>query len=132
LDGEQSVLQACRLASLLFSSMVIFPLPATQGVLVRLAMMLRQVLEQSTMLCVWEMHHHLLVWMLTLGAIGASFTPDRAWYVDQLTREVAMLGIQSWSTLESMCLRFLWWTPVCSEPGEVLWTEMFPPIIDHI
>ena len=62
--------------------------------------------------------------MLTLGAIAASFTTERIWYIDQLSHLVEAMGIQEWLTLETICCRFLWWKPVCNEPGQRLWDEM--------
>lgn len=130
-DPTTVVLQATRLATLIFSDMVIFPLPTVQGVKPRLALLLQQTLEACTLLGCWELHGQLLIWALTLGAIGASFTSERVWYIDQLLRHVSTFQIQEWSTLEAICSRFLWWKPVCSEPGSRVWEEVFPSTIEE-
>ena len=129
-DAEKCIHHGCRLATLIFSDMVLFPLPPTQRLKPRLALLLHQALEAGKLLSGWELHAQIYVWMLTLGAIAASFTPERTWYMDQLMELIETLGIQDWSTIESICCRFLWWKPVCNEPGQRLWDEMFPPRAD--
>lgn len=131
LDGDKSVLHACRLATLIFSDMVIFPLPPTQGVKHRLAPLLRHTLQACSIACSWDLHAYVLLWATTLGAIAATYTPDRGWYVKQMLEHVENLGIDHWSTLDSLCSKFLWWKPVCGEPAENLWAEMFPPFDDN-
>src|ERR1700761_8290392 len=95
-DPELCVHHAIRLATLIFSDMVIFPLPPTQGVKPRLALMLRQTLEACILLRCWELHSQVLLWALTLGAIAASYTAQRPWYIDQLLQETSYLQIQEW------------------------------------
>lgn len=130
-DGEMCVHHAIRLAALIFNDMVIFPLPAAQGVKPRVAQLLRPVLETCNLLRSWQMHAHVLTWALTMGAIAASFTTARSWYIDQLSRRVSALQIYEWSALESTCSWFLWWKPVCSEPSQRLWDEMFPSTVEE-
>lgn len=126
-DADSRVLHASRLATLIFSDMVIFPLPPTQGVKSRLAPVLQEALETCDLLCCWDLHSQLLLWVLTLGAIAATFTDTRSWYLDQLMYHLSALQIQEWPALEEICFRFLWWEPVCGEPGRLLWEDMFPP-----
>ncbi|EXJ70582.1 uncharacterized protein A1O5_06652 [Cladophialophora psammophila CBS 110553] len=124
---ELCVHHAVRLATLVFSEMVIFPLPPQQRVKPRLALMLRQTLEACDLLGCWDLHSQVLLWSLTLGAIASNFTPQRPWYIEQLLQQILLLQIQDWTILEMICSRFLWWKPVCSEPLRWLWDEMFPP-----
>ncbi|OCT54037.1 hypothetical protein CLCR_09596 [Cladophialophora carrionii] len=123
-NPELCLHHAVRLASLIFSDMVIFPLPPTQGVKPRLALMLRQTLETCHLHRCWELHNQVLLWALTLGTIAASYTAQRSWYIDQLLQETSIMQIDDWSVVESICSRFLWWKPICSEPLEWLWNEM--------
>lgn len=131
LDGDNNVLHACRLAVLIFSDMAIFPLPPTQGVKYRLAPLLRHTLQACSIVCSWDLHAYVLLWATTLGAIAASYTYDRSWYVEQMIKHVENLGIDHLSTLDSICSKFLWWKPVCGEPTETLWAEMFPGLEDN-
>jgi hypothetical protein len=127
-NPELCVHHAVRLATLIFSDMVIFPLPPPQGLKPKLALMLRQTLETCHLLRCWELHNQVLLWALTLGAIAASYTAQRAWYIDQLLQETSVMQIEDWFVLESMCSRFLWWKPICSEPLKWVWNEMISPL----
>ncbi|KIX97019.1 uncharacterized protein Z520_07133 [Fonsecaea multimorphosa CBS 102226] len=124
---ELCVHHAVRLGALIFSEMVIFPLPPPQGVKPRLALMLQQTLEACDLLGCWDLHGQVLLWSLTLGTIASSFTPQRAWYIEQLLQQILLLQIQDSSILALICSRFLWWKPVCNEPLRWLWDEIFPP-----
>jgi len=126
-DPELCVHHAVRLATLIFSDMVIFPLPPTQGMKPRLALMLQQTLEACHLLRCWELHSQVLVWALALGAIAASYTAQRVWYIDQLLQETSLMQIENWFELESICCSFLWWKPICSKPLEWVWNEMISP-----
>ena len=127
-DPGLCVHHAVRLATLIFSEMVILPLPPTQGVKPRLALMLQQTLEACHLLRCWELHNQVLLWALTLGAIAASYTAQRSWYIDQLLQETSLMQIEDWFALEATCCRFLWWKPICSEPLRWVWNEMISPI----
>jgi len=129
-DPDMCLHQACRLATLIFSDMVLFPLPSAQGVKPRLAPMLQRVLETCVQLGYWELNSQVLLWSLVLGAIAASFTPVRIWYVAKFMQQLEVMQIGQWSMLESVLTRFLWWKPVCSEPGRKLWDEIFPPTVE--
>ncbi|EXJ64544.1 hypothetical protein A1O7_00880 [Cladophialophora yegresii CBS 114405] len=98
-NSELCLHQAVRLASLIFSDMVIFPLPPTQGVKPRLALMLRQTLETCHLHRSWELHNQVLLWALTLGAIAASYTAQRPWYIGQLLQETSVMQIEDCSIL---------------------------------
>ena len=124
---EFCVHHTVRLATLIFSEMVIFCLPPPQGVKPRLALMLRQTLETCHLLRCWDLHSQVLLWALTLGAISSNFTSNRAWYIDQLLQQTSIMQIQDWYILETVCSRFLWWKPVCSEPLRWVWSEMISP-----
>ncbi|KAK5276830.1 hypothetical protein LTR40_011139, partial [Exophiala xenobiotica] len=92
-DPDGCIHQATRLATLIFGDMAIFPLPPTQGVKPRLAAMLMEVLQTCGQSRCWDLHAQVLIWALTLGAIAASFTPTRVWYVDQLKHRASELQI---------------------------------------
>ncbi len=129
-DPDSCVHQAARLATLIFGDMAIFPLPPTQSVKPRLAAMLMEVLQTCDRSRCWDLHAQVLVWALTLGAIAASFTPTRIWYVDRLKQRTSDMQITDWTALESICSRHLWWKPVCSKPAEKLWLEIRSPKVE--
>jgi hypothetical protein len=122
--ADSCVLQAVRLASLIYDDMVIFPIPAVQGQKRRQASQLRQVIEEILVLQAWKIHHEIVVWALVLGAIASTHTTDRDWYIRQLLRETAFMQCDQEEALERLCSRFLWWQPMGSKPLHIIWQEM--------
>ncbi|KIV80502.1 hypothetical protein PV11_07998 [Exophiala sideris] len=123
-DAEVCVQQATRLATMIFSDMVLFPLPPTQRMKPKLARELVDILEACTLLRCWDVHGQVLVWILTLGTVAASFTPERTWYVEQLSYRLSVMSIDDLPELESICSKFLWWQPICGGPVQTLWYEV--------
>ncbi|KAK5031560.1 hypothetical protein LTR13_007549 [Exophiala sideris] len=123
-DAEVCVQQATRLATMIFSDMVLFPLPPTQRMRPKLARELVDILEACTLLRCWDVHGQVLVWILTLGTVAASFTPERTWYVEQLSYRLSVMSIDDLPELESICSKFLWWQPICGGPVQTLWYEV--------
>lgn len=124
---EFCVLQATRLATLIYGDMVVIPLPPTQRVKARLSSMLFDILQACEELCCWDLHGQVLLWALTLGAIAASYMPARDLYVQQLRNHASALQVKDWPALENICLKHLWWKPVCSPAGQKLWCDVYPP-----
>jgi hypothetical protein len=127
-DSHVCLHHAVRLATFIFSDMVIFPVPPTQGIKPRLALMLQQTLEACDLVQCWELHGQVLLWALTMGTIAASYTVQRAWYIEQLLLRTSLMQIASSFVLEDICSRFLWWKPICSEPLEWVWNEMMAAV----
>ncbi|KIW15533.1 hypothetical protein PV08_05581 [Exophiala spinifera] len=125
-NPEFCVLHATRLATLVYGDMVIIPLPPTQRVKAGLSSRLFKILQACEELCCWDLHGQVLLWALTLGAIAASHMPARELYVQQLRKYVSALEVKDWPALETICLKHLWWKPVCSPAGQKLWGELFP------
>ncbi|ETI26962.1 hypothetical protein G647_10061 [Cladophialophora carrionii CBS 160.54] len=98
LQLQQLVHEACRLGMLIFSDMVLFPMPSCTRIKPRLAAELRRVFETFENQGNLEVTHEarcacsspriagLILWALTLGGIAASFTDDRSWFERRLRR----------------------------------------------
>jgi hypothetical protein len=122
--ADLCVLQAVRLAILIYNDMVIFPIPAVQGQKRRQASQLRQVIEEILLLQAWKSHQKLVVWALVLGAIASTHTTDRDWYIRHLLQETVFMQCNQEEALERLCSHFLWWQPVCGKPLHIIWQEM--------
>lgn len=122
---DRAVAEVCRIATLIFSDMVIFPLPAIQGLKPVLAMRLKALLESLSLERLPNPDHRkTLAWATALGSIASSFTKDHGWFLQQLKIHLSALMLQDWDELRSLCLTFLWWPPVCDPPGRVTWSEI--------
>ena len=123
---DDAIYNAVRLSVLIYSEIVIFPFPDVAGVKPKLAATLRRALDCCTLYRSWEGSSRLMLWVSTLGAIAASYTPDRAWYVAKCKMCLDMLEIEDSSRFLKTVRRFLWWDFVCEKPAMTLWDEARP------
>ena len=124
-DSEDaSVVNICHIATLIFSDMVVFPQPEAQGVKVRQAVHLLEACERHFEQSNLARHARALIWATVVGAIGTSFTPGQVWFLRHLRWQVSELGVGDWFSLQQVCCNFLWWRPVCDEPGLRIWNDM--------
>jgi hypothetical protein len=130
---DHAIYEACRLSALIFSDMVIFPLPAAKNVGPRLAAMLRQTLERlsgpapnhNTDMDGETDHAPVLLWVVMLGAIaGANTKGLRDWYCAMLHRYAVLLGVTAWSDVRVLLQKHLWWDHVCDPPARQIWAEV--------
>jgi hypothetical protein len=124
--------EICRLGLLIFSNMVLFPLPAESGVAKRLVGLLRECLLNAVILGgdrdSWGPHSGLLIWVSLLGGMSSTSASERGWYVSCLAHVMAA-GTTSavpedWHVLEEQTLlRYVWWKYMCSLSGQTVWVE---------
>ncbi|KIW29255.1 uncharacterized protein PV07_05080 [Cladophialophora immunda] len=131
---EQLVNNCCRLGSLIYSDMVLFPMPSCTKIKPRLARELRQLLEEfQDLKIVTEDFKHpvsdMVLWVLVMGGIAASFTEHRRWFQDRLrtrlrrTKSDASFSSGTWAEFKRHVSKFLWWDPVVDRPAMELWNE---------
>ena len=120
---EDAMYDAVRLSVLIYSEMVTFPFPDVTGVKPNLATRLRRALDCCTMHKCWETSSAVMLWVSTLGAVAATNTPDRAWYVAKCKMCLEMLEIDDCARYLRLMKLFLWWEDVCEEPAMILWDE---------
>lgn len=138
MSRESIVYEACRIATLIYSNMVIFPLPVCSGVSGRLATQMRRALEAGDEVSAWEDEPFTLLWLTTMGGLAAStdgdegnaaaaVAADRSWFIRRLkflSAEVLQGSITSWAQCSDILESFLWWHHVCDDPGRFLWDDM--------
>jgi len=123
--------ECCRLTALIFSDMVLFPMPSCTKIKPRLSGELRRVLEdlEEREEVTEEVNRStsmpdMLLWISILGGIAASFTEDRRWFETQLRTRLAERekscpenGLKTWAEFKSRVAKFLWWDPVVDSPA---------------
>ncbi|KAF7592132.1 hypothetical protein BBP40_000680 [Aspergillus hancockii] len=123
---NEIIYEACRLAGCIYGVGVVFPLPPQSTPLVKLAGLLRGVLEVSDCLTVWEQPHArvTLLWVLTLGGIASEGTADREWYVQMLMKTAQYSHIACWADLRAIVILLPWYDAACDDAGNNLWLEV--------
>ncbi|EXJ62207.1 hypothetical protein A1O7_02640 [Cladophialophora yegresii CBS 114405] len=102
--------EACRLACIAYSFLVIFPFPPVVGLFERLAKRLQiSLLQMRTGVDASPYARVVMqLWILTLGAVVSIGLPERAWFVDELLPVMVRLGVDSWGQMERLLRGFLW------------------------
>ena len=121
---EITVAEVCRTSALIFSDMVVFPIPATQQIKPMFAARLRSLLESSINHLQQDTYQDAIIWLLVMGAIASTFSVDHEWFLQCLRVRTMSQNIRDWPNLKKQCSRFLWWPPVCDQPGRVIWSEL--------
>lgn len=123
---DEIVYEACRLAMLVFSVGVVFPIPINNTPLPVLAQKLQALLrrpEASPMYT--DMKYRIpLLWILTLGGIAAFDGPaERAFFASALGDLTRRTGLSSWSDVKRGMELMLWYDIACDEAGEAFFAE---------
>lgn len=146
LARDHAIYEACRLAALAFSDMVLFPLPKVTSVRPHITGMLRRAMEKWMSLrqdikpdedddaddeeqrALAEKEDQLLLWITTMGALAAATSVKeeiRTWFSEALSRCSARLGITQWTDARRILKRHLWYDGVCDSPGQAVWEEAY-------
>jgi hypothetical protein len=116
--------EACRLGAMIYSMLVIFPLPAANRPFRRLSGMVKTALVESGMPDSWHSSPELLLWVLVLGGISARNTEERVWFINAVNRTTGMVGVLSWQELKQVMTSVMWMESVCDPGGQTLWNEV--------
>lgn len=112
LDSTTVLLCVCRTAGLIFSDMVLYPMPYSTGISPRLAEQLLEAFIRPELDECWlGSYQGLLIWAAVLGAIAATRLPClRRFFLKRLAHLPDAQG--SWHELHTILTGFLWWEPV--------------------
>ena len=127
LDGEVTSIvlyESIRQVAIIYSAAVTFPLPAMSGHFHKLAAILQPHLETSKFDSCWRHCPKILLWILVLGGIAASDTPERAWFVNSVAMVAKMLKLGTWKQVTEIMEGFLWLDSACDAGGRLLWAEV--------
>jgi hypothetical protein len=113
-DPSQLVRELCRVAVLLFSSVVVYPLQNLTP-LQHYREALAQLLKTAQ-----NVQDDFRLWLLFLGGMAADQTTLQSWYVSELKSLVPKYG-KAWSTVRAILEGFLWLDVACGEGAMELW-----------
>lgn len=124
IQDEDPLMRLSRLGTVIYSLLVVFPLPAVAAPFHQLAHDVRQQLLDHSIQALWADASDLIFWVTAMGAIASIGSPDRQWYrtiLDELTRR---LGVDSWPAMRERLGMFLWYEYTNGSDGLKLWVEL--------
>ena len=114
--------EVCRLAALIYSNLVIFPLPTNCGVGDKLVSRLCKALV-AAFATFPDISHRVLLWAVTLGGIQCSSSSDRRWFVQQFADLSERFALAQWGRIVDSLTSFVWSDFVLEKEGVELWLE---------
>ncbi len=125
--GEASsacLYESIRLATIIYSVAVTFPLPILTGIFRRLTIALRETVDNSRLDPCWQLYPKVQLWVLILGGVAASRTDERTWYVQRIAAVTRALNLLEWDDVVEEIEKYLWLDSVCDPGGRNLWMEV--------
>jgi hypothetical protein len=117
----------CRLCLLIYSNMVVFPLPPSSGVESRLATSLMSLLVSESERYRPSWHdvatRGLVLWASVLGGISDVNDTHRSWFMKLYSLVSEDLGISSWQQLETHLGQYMWLGFVLNKEAIGFWIE---------
>ena len=119
---EASIYEAIRLATIVYSLLVTFPIPAISSPFAELS---RRVKAQIPSLDFQYLQDEpgILLWILVMAAIASINFDERRWYLKYLKQVSDRLGFSTWNELREQLRKFLWYGTTNDSDGELLWKE---------
>lgn len=123
-DVALKVYGACRLAALLYSVHMTFPMPVTSHLRLQFIPLLQVVIGGCDEFVNDKATLELLLWCTMVGAIfSIKGTAERRWFTTQTIKSATLLGLSEWEDLRILMLKFAWVTTVCDKGGKQAWLE---------
>jgi hypothetical protein len=113
--------EATRLASLICSLLIVFPIHAPRAPFSELASQLQSNL--SFLNSDKQKETELLLWILVMGAIAGMNTANRIWFVCAIREVASRLRVERWEELRGVLESFLWFGITNDRDGRIVWRE---------
>ena len=116
--------EVLRLATTIFSLLVVFPITPSAAPFGRLGTHLRAEIEKLNIYNQSPEKLHLVTWAAVMGGIAAIGTPDRPWYVSTLESLYSHHQFETWEQAKTLLESFLWLRGTNDVDGISLWEEL--------
>jgi hypothetical protein len=122
--GSGELYEATRIATIIYSLLVVFPISAQTAPFFALATLLRK--ELLALVLSNRSHEELalITWILVMGCIAAIDTDERSWFVYALNNVSYSLSLVEWGDLKHILNRFLWLDTTNDIDGLSLWLDI--------
>ncbi|OJD18745.1 hypothetical protein AJ78_01282 [Emergomyces pasteurianus Ep9510] len=128
------IYESVRFAAMVYSMLVVFPLPAANRPFPRLCRMMKAALVAAEVenitpynsnrnIHCWSGAPEMLLWVMILGTMAARNTPTEDWFVERTGDVIKVLGIRSWEQLKGKMEMIMWMDCVCDAGGLAVWNE---------
>jgi hypothetical protein len=123
--GTSGINRCCRLAAIVFTTGLLFPVPRSTGVPQTLVTEIKKCLEQISFDFLGSEGVRLFfIWVMVIGGISAERLPERPWFEKSLTDLLASGGVREWVEVEKIVESFLWMVPGCESGAMELWDSI--------
>ena len=123
-EQEDVLFELCRLAGMIYSLIVVFPLPVTTAPFAKLCREIKKQMSNSDVRARWSEAPQLMLWITFMAAIASVGLSERSWYVSLLDRLVGRLKVGSWAEMKELLEDFLWFGSTSDTDGFDLWMEI--------
>jgi hypothetical protein len=117
-----SLYEATRLAALIYSLLVVFPIYGPRAPFAELASQLR--FNLSFLDLDRQKETRLLLWVLVMGSIAGVGSANRMWFVWAVREFASRLKYTSWDEFKKELGRFLWLDITNDRDGRALWEDL--------
>lgn len=113
-----------RLAVIIYSFLVIFPIPPVAGPFETLTRLLRRELERTSLKEGKLARLRIQLWILMMGAIASIGLPCRSWFISEMSLFARMANVNNWQHLQSILQTFLWHSGTNNIDGLDIWDDV--------
>jgi hypothetical protein len=107
-EQECPLYELCRLAAIIYSLAIVFPLPVTTAPFTKLGLQVGKQMSKPTVHARWTEVPQLMLWITVMAAIASIGSSERSWYVSILGRFIGRLKMGSWAEMKEHLRDFLW------------------------
>lgn len=120
----ETLYSACWHAAAIYSLISVFPMAHWNAPFAILSRRLKVHISSTVIQERWHEIPALMLWITTMGAVGAFGIDERSWYISVLERLIHRLNMQSWDEMKTELEKFLWYDNTSSSDGHMLWKEI--------
>ncbi|KAI1611484.1 hypothetical protein EDD36DRAFT_466421 [Exophiala viscosa] len=123
LSKADGIAELCRLAALIFSYGVIYPLARSES-LKLLARQLKTAVSET--MTVMHEATELMLWVCVIGGMATTDTEDESYFVTVLKLLFSRLGVGSFAQLKEVLQRYIWLPSACDSGALALANRVEP------
>lgn len=123
IEVHDSYYESCRLATIIYSVLIIFPVPPVFGPFEILTRKLRQELEKISLESQNSPRLEMHLWILVMGAIASLGLSDRPWFLSRTLALSQALDLHEWRDLKRVLESFLWHYSTSDVDGIEVWMD---------